>query len=79
MYRSAEAIHQAVAAAAGPPHVFLVTSVFNTPIAQLAARSGSVRSQFGGRYRLATERRFPGIGGTVVAVYSDAQANGSGD
>jgi uncharacterized membrane protein len=73
-----QAIRRAVAAAAGH-RVFLVTSVFNTPITQLAARSGSVRSQFGGSYRLANERRFPGIGGTVVAVYSDARANGSGD
>jgi hypothetical protein len=64
------AVNLAVAAARGH-RVFLVTSVFTTSIGQLAGRINPAPSRLPGRYRLAAERRYEGIGGTLVAVYAD--------
>jgi hypothetical protein len=65
-----EAVNEAVAAAHGH-RVFLITNVFTTDIAQLAARINPAPGQFPPRYRLVAERGFSGIGGTLVAVYRD--------
>lgn len=64
------AVGQAVAVARGH-RVFLVTNVFRTNIVSLRGRINPAPSQFPAHYRLTAEQRFAGIGGTLVAVYSD--------
>jgi hypothetical protein len=67
------AVSQAVAAGRGH-RVFLVTNAFVTDIAGFAGRINPAPSQFPSSYRLTGEQRYKGIGGTVVAVYSDVGA-----
>ncbi len=67
------AVNRAVAAARGH-RVFLVTNAFVTDIAGLAGRINPAPSQFPSSYGLTGEQRYKGLGGTVVAVYSDVGA-----
>jgi 4-amino-4-deoxy-L-arabinose transferase-like glycosyltransferase len=68
-----QGVNAAVAAARGH-RVFLVSNVFATDIAGLAARVDPAPSQFPARYRLTAERAYAGIGDTLVAVYADVGA-----
>jgi Dolichyl-phosphate-mannose-protein mannosyltransferase len=68
-------LQQAVAEAvrrAGGHRVFLVRNAFVTDIASLAGRVAPAQTHFPARYRLTAQRAYPGIGGTVVDVYSSA-------
>jgi hypothetical protein len=68
-----QAVAQAVAAAHGH-RVFLVTNAFVTDIASLAGRVNAAPSQFPADYRLTAERAYPGVGATLVTVYTDVGA-----
>jgi hypothetical protein len=65
------AIRSAVRNANGH-RVFLVTNLFTTDIEGLRARVSAVPGRFPEGYRLVASRTYPGIGGTVVALYAPA-------
>lgn len=69
------AIRSAVASANGH-RVFLVTNLLTTDIEGLRARVNPAPGQFPAGYRLAESQSYPGIGGTVVAVYAHSRPSG---
>ncbi len=67
------AVRQATATA-GPHRVFLVTNTFEAYISGIAARGDPATRLFPAGWRLVGRRSWPGIGGTLVAVYAPTGA-----